>query len=173
MEEGPARVEASGRRSTQSDGLSKRGTLNHIRFTVTDIERSRRFYAPLMRFRGYEFLEQSPERIAWASLTASGNLHWFILSVVGPGRINAAHDRYAPGLHHIAWNAESRSEVDQFYQILLEAEITVLDRPCEYAYEPGYYAVFFSDPDGIKLEYVHVPRSGSELYLQRFRHAGS
>jgi catechol 2,3-dioxygenase-like lactoylglutathione lyase family enzyme len=29
--------------------------------------------------------------------------------------------------------------------------------PEEYGYSPGYYAVFFFDPDGIKLEIVHVP----------------
>jgi hypothetical protein len=29
--------------------------------------------------------------------------------------------------------------------------------PKEYDYVPGYYAVFFHDPDGIKLELVHVP----------------
>jgi hypothetical protein len=32
----------------------------------------------------------------------------------------------------------------------------VLDTPAEYDYEPGYYAVFFSDPDDMKLEFVHV-----------------
>ena len=26
----------------------------------------------------------------------------------------------------------------------------------EYPYAPGYYAVFFTDPDGIKLELVHM-----------------
>jgi glyoxylase I family protein len=29
--------------------------------------------------------------------------------------------------------------------------------PKEYEYMPGYYAGFFYDPDGIKLEVVHVP----------------
>ena len=29
--------------------------------------------------------------------------------------------------------------------------------PQEYTYIPGYYAVFFYDPDGLKLEIVHVP----------------
>jgi hypothetical protein len=33
----------------------------------------------------------------------------------------------------------------------------VLDPPQEYPYVPGYYAVFFRDPDGMKLEYVHIP----------------
>jgi glyoxylase I family protein len=33
----------------------------------------------------------------------------------------------------------------------------VLDAPREYPeYVPGYYAVFFADPDGIKLELVHI-----------------
>ena len=35
---------------------------------------------------------------------------------------------------------------------------TILDPPREYLhYVPGYYAVFFSDPDGIELELVHIP----------------
>ena len=34
----------------------------------------------------------------------------------------------------------------------------VLDAPAEYPhYAPGYYAVFFADPDGLKLEFVHMP----------------
>jgi catechol 2,3-dioxygenase-like lactoylglutathione lyase family enzyme len=33
---------------------------------------------------------------------------------------------------------------------------TILDPPTEYpAYGAGYYAVFFADPDGLKLEFVH------------------
>ncbi|HEY3946869.1 MAG TPA: hypothetical protein VGL78_16710 [Solirubrobacteraceae bacterium] len=31
------------------------------------------------------------------------------------------------------------------------------ERAEEYGYAPGYYAVFFYDPDGVKLEVVHVP----------------
>ena len=31
-------------------------------------------------------------------------------------------------------------------------------RPAEYGYTPGYYAVFFADPDGIKLEVVFEPQ---------------
>ena len=35
---------------------------------------------------------------------------------------------------------------------------TLESLPQEYAYMPGYYAVFFYDPDGIKLEIGHIPR---------------
>lgn len=40
---------------------------------------------------------------------------------------------------------------------LVAAGARILDPPREYDYTPGYYAVFFTDPDGIKLEVVHVP----------------
>jgi catechol 2,3-dioxygenase-like lactoylglutathione lyase family enzyme len=34
---------------------------------------------------------------------------------------------------------------------------TIESGPEPYGYLPGYYAVFFYDPDGLKLEIVHVP----------------
>jgi catechol 2,3-dioxygenase-like lactoylglutathione lyase family enzyme len=80
-----------------------------------------------------------------------------ILSVASAEGRKREHDRYSPGLHHFAWNADSRGEVDRFYGLLLERGVEILDPPAEYGYEPGYYAVFFSDPDGLKLELVHVP----------------
>ena len=39
----------------------------------------------------------------------------------------------------------------------VEIGATILDPPAEYGYTPGYYAVFFADPDGIKLEVVFEP----------------
>jgi hypothetical protein len=48
--------------------------------------------------------------------------------------------------------------VDQFHGFLRSERITVLDAPAEYPqYGKGYYAVFFADPDGLKLEVVHFP----------------
>ena len=44
-----------------------------------------------------------------------------------------------------------------FYEFLLENGIEILDSPAEYDYTPNYYAVFFADPDGLKLEVVHEP----------------
>jgi len=37
-----------------------------------------------------------------------------------------------------------------------EQGATILDPPADYPqYGAGYYAVFFADPDGLKLEVVH------------------
>lgn len=64
---------------------------------------------------------------------------------------------YAPGLHHLAFNADSAAQVDEFYKLLLKIGAKILAPPAEYDYAPGYYAVFFTDPDGIKLELAHIP----------------
>ena len=69
-------------------------------------------------------------------------------------------DRYRIGLHHVAFNASSRELVDERHEWLVEVGATIESPPQEYSYGPGYYAVFFYDLDGIKLEIVHVPPPG-------------
>ena len=61
------------------------------------------------------------------------------------------------GLHHLALEAPSRYVVDERADWLQARGAVIESGPEEYAYMPGYYAVFFYDPDGIKLEIVHVP----------------
>jgi glyoxylase I family protein len=66
-------------------------------------------------------------------------------------------DRYALGLHHLAFGAPSREVVDERAAWLRAAGAAIESGPREYDYSPGYYAVFFADPDGLKLEIVHQP----------------
>jgi catechol 2,3-dioxygenase-like lactoylglutathione lyase family enzyme len=64
------------------------------------------------------------------------------------------HDRYALGLHHLAFTARSREVVDERAAWLRERQAEIESGPEEYPYSAGYYAVFFYDPDGLKLEIV-------------------
>ncbi len=70
------------------------------------------------------------------------------------------HDRTAVGLHHLAFAVPSRGHVDGFYrEILLELPDAVIEDPpvdCP-EYRAGYYATYFLDPDGIKLEVAYTP----------------
>jgi catechol 2,3-dioxygenase-like lactoylglutathione lyase family enzyme len=62
-------------------------------------------------------------------------------------------------LHHLAFAAPGRAAVELLHVALLRLGARVLDAPAEYPqYASGYYALFFADPDGIKLEYVHTLR---------------
>jgi catechol 2,3-dioxygenase-like lactoylglutathione lyase family enzyme len=67
------------------------------------------------------------------------------------------HDRYAIGVHHVCFDVASRAAVDERAGWLREQGATIESGPREYDYTPGYYAVFFYDPDGIKLELLHRP----------------
>lgn len=129
------------------------GTLNHLAITVRSRAQSEPFYAAVLGFMGYQQVEKTNEFTMWWT-EATGAILILEANPESPQQ----HDRYSPGLHHLAFNADSRSQVDQLHQLILDLGATVLDPPAEYNhYAPGYYAVFFADPDGIKLELVHMP----------------
>jgi glyoxylase I family protein len=65
--------------------------------------------------------------------------------------------RHRVGLCEIAFAADSRREVDELASEIERYGGKVTDVPRQYDYVPGYYAVFFTDPDGLKLEVVHLP----------------
>ena len=67
------------------------------------------------------------------------------------------YDRYGIGLHHLAFSAPDRAMVEERATWLHSSGAEIESEPREYSYAPGYYAVFFCDPDGIKLEIVHRP----------------
>jgi len=60
------------------------------------------------------------------------------------------------GYHHYAFELRARDEVDRIFAFLQAEKITVVDPPADYpSYGEGYYAVYFLDPDGLKLEAMH------------------
>ncbi|MBE9189818.1 VOC family protein [Gloeocapsopsis crepidinum LEGE 06123] len=129
----------------------KLGAIHHIALTVSDMKRSEAFYNRLLGFMGYEQGEKTEQLILWASS------HSAITISRANSQSNQKCDRYSPGLHHLAFSADSREDVDKLYQVLIQQQVTILDPPAEYEYLPGYYAVYFLDPDGIKLELAHTP----------------
>jgi glyoxylase I family protein len=101
--------------------VRKTGSMNHIRFTVSDIPRADCFYDPLLRFMGYELLERDERRLIWRTPSPAGNLQAIVVSLAAQSSRYRRHDRYSPGLHHFAFNTESREEVDRFYDLLSRA----------------------------------------------------
>lgn len=126
--------------------------LDHVDLTVRDLSRSTLFYGKLLPALGMR-------RVAHESYVAWGNAHMNVgLREAAAEHRDTPFDRTRAGLHHLALRARSRADVDRLHAFLVREGITVLDPPAEYPqYGPGYYAVFFTDPDGLKLELVHFP----------------
>ena len=60
---------------------------------------------------------------------------------------------YAPGLHHLALAVDARADVDAAYTAAVEAGAEILHAPRVFPqYRADYYATFFLDPDGFRLE---------------------
>ncbi len=135
-----------------------RGSINHLDLTVTDPVASEPFYRSVLGFLGFE-----PRRLAHGNtqlpLFHSTERGQRVFSIaLQKAKRRTRHDRFSPGLHHVAFSAASRSDVDRLHQLLVKIGATVLDPPTDYPhYAPGYYAVFFTDPDGLKLELVYMP----------------
>ncbi len=131
--------------------------IDHLDLVVTDLDRSLRFYVELLRPFGYvrtaEIEGEQGERVVYV-----GRPGGFGSLSVREAKGRREYDRYDVGIHHIAFSAVSRAVVDERAEWLRANGHTIESGPEEYGYTPGYYAVFFYDPDGIKLEIVHRPR---------------
>ena len=131
--------------------------VHHVDLVVSSIERSLPFYRDLLAPLGYHGISE-----------VEGERGETIYYLWGPGSTiglretrtqgGGPYDRYAVGLHHLALEAASRAAVDERARWLQDAGAEIESEPREYAYQLGYYALFFYDPDGIKLEIVHIPR---------------
>jgi glyoxylase I family protein len=130
--------------------------IHHIDLVVSSIDRSLPFYRELLGPLGYHRIgEVEGER---------GETIWYLSGAGSQIGLREAqsdsglpYDRYRVGLHHLALEAPSRAVVDERAEWLRNRGAELESEPQEYGYMPGYYAVFFYDPDGIKLEIVHVP----------------
>ena len=140
--------------------------IDHIEITVKDINVAVAFYdkfLPLLGFdlrkkvratmpqHEFEVVEYSHPRLAFA------------INSPRPAFAGESINRRKPGsLHHLAFKAESRAEVDRLYSELKVIGATIVSAPREYPEytPPGYYAVFFKDLEGIKYEIVHAQHGG-------------
>jgi catechol 2,3-dioxygenase-like lactoylglutathione lyase family enzyme len=132
--------------------------MHHVDIVVTSLERSVPLYRELLEPLGYTD--------AGTATGERGETIWY-LDGEGVGASlglreaqtppDASYDRYAVGLHHLAFEAGSREMVDERFRWAVDRGLVIENEPREWPYVPGYYATFFHDADGIKLEVVFVP----------------
>ncbi len=130
--------------------------VDHLDLVVTDLDRSLEFYNGLLEPLGFtrnsEIVGERGEKVVYIGGTGGASVS---LRQAQSAAHPTPYDRYAVGVHHVAFFADSRELVDERAAWLRERGAEIESEPAEYDYTPGYYAVFFYDPDGIKLEIVH------------------
>jgi glyoxylase I family protein len=138
------------------------GVIHHLDLTVRDPDQVFSFYDTVLSALGYRLERKSARGYDWKLVSELG-LHSIGVVKASAQGAQQPHDRYAPGLHHVAWAVDTRAEVDRMYDTVRAIGATILDPPADYSQYNngrGYYAVFFADPDGLKLECVYTPPPG-------------
>jgi len=122
--------------------------IDHLVIRVKDFELSKAFYDTVLGFLGFKRKYTFGDAAGWSN----GRTLFWIGEADAQGKKHP-HRIGNIGFHHYAFELSSRRDVDGLYEILEQHKFNVVDAPADYPdYGEGYYAVFFTDPDGLKLE---------------------
>ena len=139
--------------------------IDHIHLTAANLGRAEAFYDRLLPLLGFDLArkerDEVPEHEYEIVEYHSGA---FSLGLVSPRAACAGEvvNRRRPGaLHHLAFAAGSRAEVDSLYEKIAALPAEIVHPPRFYPeYCGDYYAFFFKDTEGVELEIVHFDREG-------------
>lgn len=124
--------------------------LHHVEIYISNLEKSVEFWSWLLTELGYEQYQKWELGISWKYQET------YLVFVQAEERfLDVPYHRCRVGLNHLAFHARSRDQVDEITETLIKKEIPILYREKHpYAGGSEYYAVFFEDPDRIKVEIV-------------------
>jgi catechol 2,3-dioxygenase-like lactoylglutathione lyase family enzyme len=116
---------------------------DHIDLRVRDVERAKKFYVPVLNALGFTVDQKLKEWVSYEAPRRGSAVTEFF---------GFTHDPdHKPNGTRIAFWAETREEVDRIAAVARAAGALNIEGPELYE-EPDYYAVFFEDPEGNKLE---------------------
>jgi catechol 2,3-dioxygenase-like lactoylglutathione lyase family enzyme len=116
--------------------------IDHVQLVVRDLAASKRFYAAAFDVLKIPMGGTGPD-FFWAD-------ELFIST-----RDSKAAQGALTGRHHLAFQAQTRAMVNDFYEAALANGGKDNGKPGERPYHPGYYAAFVLDPDGNNIEAVY------------------
>jgi catechol 2,3-dioxygenase-like lactoylglutathione lyase family enzyme len=130
--------------------------VDHIDLVVSSLERSLPFYEDLLSSWGkvydHTIEGERGEGVHYIGVPDGG-----VAIGLRERQADGDFDRYRLGVHHVCFSAGSREQVDERAPWLRAQDVEIESGPKEYGYSEGYYAVFFHDPDGLKLEIAYIP----------------
>jgi len=136
--------------------------IDHIYITVSDPQRSEAFYDRVLLetlgFRKNRFALNDEAHVQYF------NRHFGY--VLRPSRHSSEHQAYAPGLHHFCFRVESIADVVSVANQLRAAGIDASEAKGYPEYAPDYWATFFTDPDGVRLEVTNYRQERRDRHDQ-------
>lgn len=137
--------------------------IDHIYISVRDLPASERFYDPVMQALGF--------RKGTRPIAGEPHVHYFnrvMQYTLRPARAGGSAEPYRTGsLHHLCFQVRDRAAVDEAQRRLLALGVPATQPRLYPEYRPDYYATFFEDPDGIRLEIVG-DSAGRKLVRERW-----
>ncbi len=125
--------------------------LGHLGLNVPDLVAAKGYYDELVPFVGFEEFFTAEDRFAYRPANGKRGTYLFFYPASRP----AAYDGEAVGLQHLAFMVRNRSQVRLVHELAVRRGDTVLHPPQDFPqYPPPYYATFWRDPHGFKLEAV-------------------
>lgn len=132
--------------------------IDHIYFSVSDMARSEAFYdlvlGRTLGFRKNRFALNGEPHVQFY------NRQFGIM--LRPAREQRAHESYAPGLHHFCLRVDSVADVQATAEALQALGVPATPARCWPEYAPDYWATFFTDPDGLRLEVTNFRQERRE-----------
>ena len=129
----------------------------HIQLTVSDPARCVPFWERLCHFLEMQTLVKGDEIVY-----CIGSRTGILVRGAPMEKRGARFDQDSAGLHHLCFRARSREDVDAIYRFVVdELQARIVHPPEDGSqFAPGYYSLLFEDPDGIRIEFNHVPGKG-------------
>ncbi len=127
-------------------------SLYHLQINISNAQKSIPFYKDLLGYFEYKIIDESDSHLG----ATNGTTDFWLIETEDTFKAAAFH-RKQTGLNHLAFRVNTKEDVETFVnEFLKPRNITPLySSPKDYPeYSQNYYAVFFEDPDRIKLEVV-------------------
>ena len=134
--------------------------IDHIYVAVSKLGRSEKFYDRVMTILGFRkktFMNEAAQHVQYY------NRHFGF--VLRPSyNAKSKHNPLTPGMHHFCFRVEGCAMVDSIAKRFKRAHV-VCSKPQFYPeYAADYYSIFFSDPDGIRLEITNFRKERRERF---------